>query len=367
MPTILYVSHSSQIGGAEQSLLELLRRVGTQYAVAVACPPGPLVDRLKASGVRAAVAPVARLRRTASPLMLWRSFRAWRHGVDEVARIVKETDARIVHSNSTTAHLFGGAAAKRCRVASVWHVRDAAVPRIARPFLHDADARIAISRFVAGRFERSMHLPCEVIYNGVDVERFRPADAPPARPVVLMVGQIVPWKRHEDFIRAAAAVLRAIPEATFRIAGADLFNEHAAYRARLEKLAATLALGKSLSFEGYRDDVPELLRYSSLLVLPSRREPFGRVVVEAMACGLPVIATDDGGPAEIVVNGESGVLVRPGHHSKLATAIINTLVNPENARRMGESGRRRAVGIFDAANSARKVMDLYAKLLEGRP
>jgi glycosyltransferase involved in cell wall biosynthesis len=370
MPTILYVNHTSQISGAENSLLDLLKgldllkALGREWNPVVACPGGgPLLEQLEARAVRVMTVPLVRFRRTACPLTLAGYFLAWRRGIARLRKAIREEGAHAVHSNSTIAHLYGGQAARSCSIPSIWHVRDAVVPGIAKLFLPRPNACIAISRFIARQIERDTGLEADLIYNGVDLERFSPAERSAETPTVAMVGQLVPWKNHCDFLRAAARVHQAIPAARFLIVGDDLFGDHPRYREELTTLAEDLGIAPVVQFAGYRRDVPELLRSVSVLVVPSRREPFGRVIVEAMASAVPVVAYREGGPAEVIVHEETGLLVRPGDVEAMATAVARLLNDPAQARRFGEAGRARAARMFDHRRAAEHVEAIYSRLL----
>jgi len=432
MPRILFVHHTSQLGGAENSLLELVRNLQPPYEAVVACPPSPslspppsplpkygegeqpsspsphlergqgvrssaergqgarssaergqgvrsspdggrgastLIDQLQSLGVPFELVPLIRFKRTSNPIILAGYLRAWRRGARTLSQIVRQAGIDLIHSNSTTAHIYGSAAAKQTGVPSIWHVRDVTIPGIgsmvAMPRLCRNSACIAISRFIAERLKAGAGIDAQVICNGVDLQRFHPADVRASGPVVLMVAQMVPWKGQRDFIQAAAIVKRTIPAARFRLIGADLFDDHPEYGDFLNTLAQKLGLGDTVEFAGYRGDVPGLLRDSTLLVLPSRDEPFGRAVIEAMATGLPVVAYDEGGPAEIVVNEQTGLLTPPGDVPALAAAITRVLSDPDEAMLFGQAGRQRAVELFDARETARKVMALYSRLLGG--
>jgi glycosyltransferase involved in cell wall biosynthesis len=367
MPRVLLVHHSSQAGGAENSLLDLVGGLSEEWGALVACPGGgPLIEQLEAAGGRVLPAPIARFKCTACPIQLSRYFLAWRRGVRALVAIIKDAGIDIVHSNTTTAHLYGGAAAARCRVPSVWHIRDTAIPGAAKLILPGASACIAISHYIADHVGPAARPGPDVIHNGVDLDEFHPAQHPPETPTVAMVGQLVPWKNHGDFLRAAARIRKAVPSARFLIVGDDMFGDHPDYRQQLESLAEEAGIAESLDFTGYRHDLPQLLRSVSVLVHPSRKEPFGRAVVEAMASGVPVIAYREGGPAEIISHGNTGLLVRPGDVAQLAAGAISVLQAPDKAARLGEAGRARAEEMFDCRNTARKIMAVYSKLLEGR-
>jgi len=365
MPKVLYVSHTARIGGAEHSLLDLIAGLPQHYAPMAACPEGPLADELTRRGVSVSTIDLVRFKRTLCPACLAGYWLAWRRGVRSIAGIISEEGVDLVHANSTTAHLYAGAAAARAGVPSVWHVRDTSVPAAARRLLRKADACIAISRYVAECVRGGGCAEPMVIYNGVDLEVFHPASGP-RQPLVAMVGQLVPWKNHADFIRAAATVAKEVPASRFLIVGSDLFGDHPDYPARLESLARELGVAGCLEFTGHREDVAELLRTLAVMVLPSRGEPFGRVAAEAMASAVPVVAYAEGGPAEIVEHERTGILVPPGDVSGLAAGVVRLLRDPAQARRMGEAGRARAAEMFDCRRTAREVAAVYDSLLGGR-
>ena len=370
MPRILYVHHTSRIGGAENSLLELVRGLGEGFEAVVACPgDGPLVARLRVLGARVEPVPIFRFKRTASPLRLARYGLAWRRGGAAICRIIADAQIDLVHSNSTTAHLYASVAARRAGIPCVWHVRDVTIPgvgsSIAVPRLFKTSACVAVSKFIAGHLKSAAGIDAEVIYNGVDMERFHPVEHAPGTPTVTMVAQMVPWKGQRDFLQAAAIVRKSIPSAIFQVVGTDLFGDHPDYRSFLDTLATKLEIDTAVTFAGQRDDVPDLLRASTLLVQPSRDEPFGRAVIEAMASGLPVVAYNEGGPAEIIVHGETGLLVAPGDVQALGDAIMKLLAAPRAAAKLGRAGRARAAAMFDSRQTARAVTALYSRLLKG--
>lgn len=152
----------------------------------------------------------------------------------------------------------------------------------------------------------------------------------------------------------SAAALRLL------VVGQDLFGEHAGYVTALHERAARPDLAGRVVFTGYRSDVPELLGAADLLVLPSHGEPFGRVLLEAMAAGLPVVATAPGGPCDIVVPGRTGRLVRQGDAAALAAGLASVVsMSGAARRRMGEAGRRRVASRFRPEAHAAAMGELF--------
>jgi glycosyltransferase involved in cell wall biosynthesis len=178
-------------------------------------------------------------------------------------------------------------------------------------------------------------------------------------------GSFVRWKRHEDFIRA----VRAAREAGCRgiLFGDDLFSAEPAYAAEIVGLAAGTQGGVVLP--GWRSDLARLLPALDCFVSASENEPFGRTLVEAMLAGIPVVSTDSGGKPEIVVEGETGLLVPQGEVEATARALGRLRDAPDVAGRMGRAGRARALAHFTVDRVAREIEAIYDDLLgaTGKP
>jgi glycosyltransferase involved in cell wall biosynthesis len=188
------------------------------------------------------------------------------------------------------------------------------------------------------------------IHNGV--EAAAPAD--PIRladgPIVLEVARLAKVKGQELLVRAVEHL-----DATAVLAGRDLESG-----GRYERELRRIAEGGRVVFAGYRDDVPSLLAGCDVFCLPSDVEGLPLVVLEAMAQGKPVVATAVGGTPELVLDGETGILVPPGDVAALTDALAALLADPERARRMGEAGRERVEREFSLAASTARVLALYS-------
>ena len=188
-----------------------------------------------------------------------------------------------------------------------------------------------------------------------------PADAP----LVLSLGRLTAWKGHDVLVKALAQ----IPNAWLLQAG----GEEPAFRKEIDRLVAELGIGGRVVFAGIRCDVPALLAASDLLAHSSKFsrpedgvvEAFGRVIVEGMAAGIPVVATNAGGATEILENTGAGRLVPPGDEKAMADAIGFYLQNPEAARKAGEAGRLAAMR-YDEGDLAKKLADIYQKTIFSR-
>jgi glycosyltransferase involved in cell wall biosynthesis len=158
-------------------------------------------------------------------------------------------------------------------------------------------------------------------------------------------------------------VLARQPDARLLVVGTIAFWSEG-YLEELQNLASQLGISHAVVWTGHRKDVPDLLRLAEVFVLPSKDEPFGRAIVEAMATGKPVVAGRAGGVPEVCPDGETGYLVDPESPQEIAEAILAMLADPTRARQMGERGHIRARELFDAKTTAAHVQSLYEEILE---
>lgn len=181
-------------------------------------------------------------------------------------------------------------------------------------------------------------------------------------PLIGTVCRIHPWKGQRHFIEAAARVHRSCPEVKFLIVGDVAYPGHNQYKQQLIDLRDRLNLKNTIIFTGSRKDIPSVMNALDVFVLPSLVEPFGIVLLEAQACGVPVIATSVGGIPETISVNHTGMLVKPGNADELADAILTLLRKKKRAIAMGEAGRERIEKYFSAVAMAKKTESLYTKI-----
>lgn len=369
---LVYVHHVAALGGAENSLLSLLRRLpalGVEPHAVV--PPGALSDRLQALGVPVNPIPARRLHRTHNPLVLVGQFRWMRRVNAIVRRLCREVEADLVHANSLAAAV---ALAPRGSGLPplVWHCRDLRhPPHVLRWLLARCRGVIAISRVV----ERHLREVCpecaervRVVYNGIE-----PEDAPlrasreevraafgvgPKTPVLISVGQLTPWKNWDLLLEAAALVQRARAEARWWMVGEDTYGDNRAYAQSVRAAAPG-----NVVFTGFRPDVPDLIRAADVLVHAATAEPLGRVILEAMLLGTPVVAPAAGGIPELVQTGRSGWLVPPGNAEALAGGALRLLDDPTLRTSLATQAQARAREEFSAEKTAEQTVAVYRTLL----
>ncbi|HYF51226.1 MAG TPA: glycosyltransferase family 4 protein, partial [Planctomycetota bacterium] len=183
---------------------------------------------------------------------------------------------------------------------------------------------------------------------------------PKVRPVVLCVAAYVPWKRIELFFESVFELRRRVPNALGILVGSDLSGLGAGYEHELEQKRQDLGLGpECLMVLHERDDVPDLMAAADVLVSCSENEPFGRVIVEAGAAGLPVVSTRSGAKPELIEDGVSGALVDPRNAAQIAEACAKILNDDELRAKMGAGGRRIVSERFHVRRTAAELAQLF--------
>lgn len=379
---ILYLDHTGELGGAERVLLDVLPRLDRARVepILAASPEGELLDRARGLGIEVVPLGLDEAARTLSreawghdPLsFVWRA-RGYLNEARRLAAVMRERRVDAVHTNTLKAHVLGGMAARLARRPLVWHMHDLPSTRGDTRNLLDHTARftrpdiVAVSAAVAADLSPAVRARTRVVHNGLDLAAFDraatrpdpPLPLPPGDgPVVGAMSYLIPWKGHEVFLRAMKRMLEARPELRFVIVGEPIFQWRDE-RDRLEAIARELGVADRVAFAGHREDAPAVLGAFDLFVMPSLFEPFGRVLIEAMAAARPIVASRAGGVPEIVVDGETGLLVPPGDDAALAEAVLALLADPARAARLGEAGRRRVAASFSLDAQVAGLMAAY--------
>lgn len=201
-----------------------------------------------------------------------------------------------------------------------------------------------------------------VVYNGIPLNDFNPATAGTTRRRrVGIVANLSPVKGYDDFLQMAATVTSHDRDVEFVCVGSDVHET--GYERKIVSAAKSLGIEDRVRFLGHRNDIPEILCTLDVLVCSSHEESFGRCIVEAMASGLPVVATSVGGIPEVMADGVTGHLVPPRRPDLLADRVSELLANPQQRAEMGAAGRKRAIEMFSAERHASKIMDIYQKVI----
>ena len=232
-------------------------------------------------------------------------------------------------------------------------------------FLRGATGIIAVSNAVAGVLEKTF--PAEkitTIHNGIDLKRFRFNPKKPNRVLKIgTIGHLAPIKGHDVFIEAAKIVSEKLQNAQFVIVGEDK-SKAGENRRNIEDLIAKSNLGKKINLIGWIDDVRPILRDLDLFVSAARSEPFGLVLLEAMAWGVPVIATSSEGAQEIIETNHSGALTPIEDAGLLAQEILDLLNSPEKRKNLSVNGRKRVEDCFSLEKMVLETENFYRRVLE---
>jgi glycosyltransferase involved in cell wall biosynthesis len=275
----------------------------------------------------------------------------------------------VLHTHNPTPHLFGSLAGRLLGVPAIVHTkhgrnypdrfRAVSVNRLASALTHTivpvSDDAACVARQAEGVAPRKL----TVIRNGIDLEKF-PLPAPRGAATgkhAIHVARLNPVKDQKTLLQAIRFVVRVEPN--FRL---DLVGDGPA-ATELLALRDELSLGDCVHFLGYRQDVSSLLAGADLFLLSSLKEGISLTLLEAMATGLPIVATDVGGNREVVAHGETGLLVPPRSPEALAGAILSLIQDPNRARAMGTAGRRRVEDHFDLRQVVATYEELYRSCL----
>lgn len=384
---VLFVNHTGEVSGGERSLLSLLGALPAEVEPLLASPGGSLERAAVAMGI-----PTTRITGTAGSLRLHPlhtpvAVAQMSLAASQLHRAARAHRAQVIHANSIRAGIVLALGRPSAAVA-VTHVRDCLPPGIAstatlRLIAARSNLVLANSQYTADSVARvAPGARLLVVHNPVDLDVWDPSlidrersrarlGQAGERAVLLgVVAQLSPWKGQAVAVEALGilrdlgvdAHLLLIGSAKF-VARATRFDNEAYVRALRERIAE-LGIEDRVSWMGEREDVPELVRALDMLLLPSREEPFGRALIEAMALGVPVLATSVGGPREIIQDGVQGRLLAPDDPHAWAEAIRELAADPELAARMGAAGRARVEQAFSAERHCAEVMAAYEQELE---
>ncbi|MEK8204898.1 glycosyltransferase family 4 protein [Paenibacillus sp. FSL R5-0636] len=378
MLRVAYIDHTAKWSGGEVALFNILTHIGEQIdPLVILAEDGALAERLRENGMDVRIIPLdesirSRGRNAVNLGAPAAAFKLLAYG-RKLAPLLKAEKVDCVHTNSLKSALYGAIAAKIAGVPLIWHIRD----HIGAPYLKPIVAKgirllsrllpngvIANSHSTLNALELPRSKKTLVVYsafakaigNGIgmrDQKNFN----------VLLVGRLAHWKGQHIVLEAAKS-FKNEPRVKFWLAGDALFGEEAYKQELLQKIKNDELT--NVSMLGHVDDIQGLMNTADLLIHTSvTPEPFGQVIVEGMAAGLPVIASNEGGPVEIVVQGETGLLIEPGDAAILADSIKWMLDHPEERRRMADNGMKRVKEHFVIENTVKDIVDYYKGLLAG--
>lgn len=369
MSKVLLLCEYGTLNGGEQSMLAVLERcraAGFSFQ-AVAPPRGPLGDALRSLGIE--VVPLEH--------QGWGPRPNQAEIRNQLAVLLRRLRPNLLHANSLSMGRLSGPVARDCGVPSIAHLRD--ILRLSRAAIADLNAHQRL--LAVSQATRDFHLlqglsaaKTHVLYNGLDLDQFHPRarsgflhrelQLPPDAPLVGVIGQIGLRKGQDVLLRAGAALSSQFPGLHYLLVGQRCSEkaESRRFEADLQAVAQS-SLPGHVHFLGTREDVPEILNELTILVHPARQEPLGRVLLEAAASGLPVIATRVGGTVEIFPDGLGAArLIPPGDAQALAAEIALLLTEEPLRHQLGACARRRAESFFDVRRAAEGLIAHYSAI-----
>jgi glycosyltransferase involved in cell wall biosynthesis len=357
-----------RLGGAETMLATFIEGVDSERVALslVFLEPGPWVDELAAQGRQAVGLPASRLR----------DIPSFSKAVGALSRLLRADSPDVLLNWSAKSQLYGAAAVALSRRATpaVWWQH-----MIPGGGWLDRTATVLPARAIgcsSRASERAQHRlapvrPTFVVHPGVEPIAARPSE-PHRRAhgrvpwVVGMVGNLQPWKGQDRLLRAQRILRNRGHEVHVLLVGGDPYGRSGAYVEHLRRLIRTQGLSDHVSFTGHVADTRQYFEDMDVFVSASTGEPFGIVLLEAMAHGLPVLAPDDGGPAEIIVSEQSGLLVKPATAETIAAALERMIDDDDLRNRLAAGGRERIETHFSANGMCRELERRLELLAAGR-
>ncbi len=378
---VLFLDHISFLGGGQQSLLTLMEglRQSGGFEPRLLLAPGEFARAARRSGYAVHTFGFNGIARSWNPLRWIVGVGLLASAVWTIVAIVREHDVRVVHANSLKTAVPCGLAARLAGRKAVFHARDFLAAGLLKGALvwsaYWLCHRVIVnSRAVAAIYGSDPAGKVSVVYNQVDC--IAPLDtrrrhelraaAGVSRNDHLMgfVGRLHPEKGIEVMLAALALVRARRPEVRLWLIGAPMPGEEP-YQGTLLDQARRLGVVEAVRFWGWRRDAVELMGCFDLCVVPSLNEPFGRVTVEAMLMGVPVVATAAGGTLEIIQDGREGLLVKPGDAAALACGCLTLIGDPILAERLARHAKETARTRFGKAQYVNGVLAVYDALAGG--
>lgn len=355
---VLQILPELKSGGVERGTVDLAKYLQkTGHRAFVVSAGGPMVGDLTSAGVKHFALPVHKK----SLISVFRSARA-------LAAILRLEKIDVVHARSRVPALVAWLACRWTQVPFVTTCHGFYRKHPLSFVMGWGKLVIVASRIIGKRMRDDFGVPhrkIRLIYRGVNLDEFKWSDAPAGprtnAPVIGMIGRLTPIKGHPLFFKAMARVARVYPGLKIRIVG-DASKPQ--YKEELSALVRQLGLSSNVEFLGTRYDVPALLAGMSVLCVPSvGEEAFGRTVIEAGACGVPVVASRMGGLVDVIEDGRTGLLISPEDPRELAEAVMKLLKDSAYAKKMARAARERVETEFGLEKMFESTLEVYKEAI----
>jgi L-malate glycosyltransferase len=237
--------------------------------------------------------------------------------------------------------------------------------------IEESDAVTSVSRFLREKTLTNFNIKdknIDVITNFIDTDLYKPSSeyrirqqhAPNGEKILMHISNFRPVKRVADTVRILHSVLKSVPAKLLLVGDGP-------ERAEAERVSRELGVSEHVRFLGKQTALPEILAAADIFLLPSQSESFGLAALEAMSCGVPVVATSSGGIPEVVVHGETGYIAEIGDTDRMAKYVVELLTNSKKHQRFAEAARERAVSEFDTKLLVPSYEAVYTRLLSDVP
>ncbi|MEA5575958.1 glycosyltransferase family 4 protein [Anabaena sp. UHCC 0451] len=396
---IVFVNPVGVIGGAERVLLTILAALLNQQSDIklhlIVGTDGPLIEKAQKLGVQVTLLQLPEefnqlgdsafkgRNKAIGLLILLLRLTKILPGIGkylgEFRRSLRELQPDLIHSNGIKTHLLIALVGIK-DTPVIWHIHDfyGSRPLIAKvlklKFInYCAKLGIAISQAVAQDAKTTLpQLPIKIIYNAVDINYFFPIPSSPNLPLrVGLVATFARWKGHDIFLEAASEIIKTHPDLNVRfdIVGGAIYKTRGSQfsEQELKDKAAYLNIADKVNFLGFQEDIAAVYRDLDIVVHASTQpEPFGLAIVEAMACGKPVIVSQAGGAVELFTHNYDAVGVSPGEPKALAAAILDLLNHPEKRHTLSEQARHTVTERFSHERLGKQLMEVYKLVLDSQ-
>lgn len=384
--TVLYVhANNTDIGGADYCLLKLADELDKTVFRPIVClsEKTDIVNLYHKAGIKTYIIDMERIKKNSSPFYLIKLILKFIPTILKIMDIIKKEDVDIVHGNDLL-DIYGPVAGRVSKKPVLQYIRWILVsPAWLRILLTNLvhlinNKVLTVSNGVArDMFSRQGKVmpKAYTCYDWIDMDKVGHANTnveiretykiPLDATVVGVVGRLDPWKGQDLFVKAASQVLKKHPETVFLIVGGEVAGQgRESFRIKLEQLTVQLGIQENIIFAGHRTDISDVMRSLDIFVHSSvSPDPLPGVVMEAQYCGRPVVGANAGGVPEEIEDGETGLLYEMGNYHDMANKIGELIENKDKAKKMGESGHKRVIHVFDKKKLCKRIENVYVDLL----
>ena len=369
--SILVIISSKFISGAEKSFIEFLSKSSNKVNFLISVPKN--TQQLNIDSYQTFHIPFIWLYKTYNPIRLIGFLISLLVSLITLLDILRKQNISIIYTNTYKAYIYALPIKVFRKVKVICHIRDnIKKSNVAKFLISRCDATICISKHIFNQLPDSTNK--RLIYGGVDTISWNPIYKSVDNTksitnienniIIACISQLTKWKNQTDFIRVAKIISDRYNNLCFLIVGDDLSGREKSYKNELLNLVKSFNLQDKVQFLGHREDIRDIMNQIDILVHPAIDEPFGRILIEAMAMEKSLVAYNCGGPSEIFVDDETGFLVEPNNYQLLAKKTIELIENKERRIEMGKAGRQRVIAKFNIERYVKEMEEVFDSVME---